>query len=799
MTSKNLHKLAWKVGSLSAELASVRYRAILPIIALKEQGIDSLIFDLASNVNLSDIDALIIVKSFTPDDLLLAQQAAALNKKVIFDLCDNIFIDGYRGKQQVTPAEMFMAILPYLSAVTVTTISLKEVVDHITQQRVPCFILPDGIETPAEYKAAKKILANAAKKDAKNNISNIYSSIRNYGSNKREIAVEILKTKRQHLKSDIKNMIRPITWINKLYVIFDVTRAKFTGAPRKTSKPVPFFGSDLYLNGKKISKKDIPATTKKIVWFGNHGAKYANFGMLDLLPLRQALERAHQDVSLELIMISNNRERFLKHIAPFNCFTRYIEWSSTAVNSILQTSSACLIPNSKDEFSICKSANRTVLALNADVPVIATLTPALNELADAIYWQDPYGSLIECLREPAKAKQKVTLGKRLIKELFGNRAISLAAIHAINLAHLPQLRPPSQASIIIAIHLIQDYELASPLISNLIEKRQSYAVWISASLARKAPRILHWLTNEAIPYICLPDEIATISPNIFNQFGAEKFITFAETNLGPHKFTHSLTKLANNHQIATYTFQHGFENIGITYSDQVHSIHNIDIAASKVLTWGPNSTLHPEIKPEVKRSVVPVGCIKPIWPAHAQATPLDHIDGIIIGIFENLHWHRYSATYQGNFLSALDLCTHKFPHIKFFVKPHPAGMWITTRYKGQLPTNPNIIIANTEDPTWERPLLADYLRRLRGVISTPSTVVLDAARANLPTLVCGFDLELEKFSPLPIATNADDWLNFLQKIDSGDTTKFDECNAEFIRQVLIPGDAIENSLKLITA
>ena len=156
MTSKNLHKLAWKVGSLSAELASVRYRAILPIIALKEQGIDSLIFDLASNVNLSDIDALIIVKSFTPDDLLLAQQAAALNKKVIFDLCDNIFIDGYRGKQQVTPAEMFMAILPYLSAVTVTTISLKEVVDHITQQRVPCFILPDGIETPAEYKAAKK-------------------------------------------------------------------------------------------------------------------------------------------------------------------------------------------------------------------------------------------------------------------------------------------------------------------------------------------------------------------------------------------------------------------------------------------------------------------------------------------------------------------------------------------------------------------------------------------------------------------------------------------------------------------
>lgn len=797
--NKNLHKIMWKVGNLSADLASVRYRAILPIIALREEGMESSLTDTSHNVNLDTFDALIIVKSFTSDDLFLAQQACILRKIVVFDLCDNIFIKDYRGKQPVIPAEMFMAILPYLSAVTVTTGALKEVVDRITNEQVPCFILPDGIETNKEYAEAKKIISNIARMDAKRNLNNLYGTIKNYSSVKKEILVEVLKSNRQHLKSNIKSLARPITWVNKLYTVYDIARAKTIGVPRKTSKPIPLFSADIYLQGKKISKKEIPITAKKIVWFGNHGAKYAKFGMLDLLPLRNALEKLHQEYPLELVVISNNRERFLKYIAQFNCFTRYVEWSASAVSAVLETSNACLVPNSKDEFSICKSANRTVLSLNANVPVIATLTPSLNELADAIYWQDPYEGLLECFREPGKAKQKVVLGKKLIKDLYGNPAIAKAGIFALNNARKSQVCPSLKAKIVIALHLIQDYELAKPLITRLEEAQQSYCVWLSASLARKAARVLHWLTTERINYVCLPDEIATINPEVFKQFEVEKFVTFAETNLGPHKFTHTLTKLANNQQLATYTFQHGFENIGITYSDQVHDIRNIEIAASKVLTWGPDSTLHPGIKSEIKKNVVPVGCIKPVWPDAEHPTPIDAESGIIIGIFENLHWHRYSSQYQETFLRALDMCAEKFPEIKFFIKPHPAGMWLTSRYKGELPVNSNIIIADPADPAWERPLLSDYFRKLDGVISTPSTVILDAARANLPTLVCGFDLILDNYSPLLIANNGDDWVSFVQQISSKNTTELESRNIQFVQKVLIPDDAITNVISLITA
>lgn len=799
MNSQNMRNLAWKVGSLSPELASVRYRAILPIIALNSHGIESSIYDSIINIDVKKFDTVIIVKSFTSDDLILAQQACAQNKKVIFDLCDNIFIKDYRGKQPTTPAEMFMAILPYLSGVTVTTAALKDVIDQITHKKTPCFIVPDGIESNREYTEAKRILFNAAKKGAKKNLINALKSAKKTTQEKTESAIEILKSKKQHFKSDIKNVLRPISWINKLYIAYDIARAKFTGAPRKTIKPLPFFSTDIYLNGKKISKKQIPSSIKRVIWFGNHGAKYAQFGILDLLPLRRALEKAHQECNLELVVISNNRERFLKYIAPFNCFTRYVEWSANAVDSILQTSDACLVPNSKDEFSICKSANRTVMSLNANIPVIATLTPALHELSEAIYWQDPYQGILECLQHPNKAKEKVVLGKKLIKELYGRNAIAKAEAYALQNASTPSVSTPQKAEIIIAIHLIQDYELAQPLIIYFARQKQSYAVWLSASLARKAPRVLHWLTNENIPYLCMQDEISAINPEIFKQFSAKKFVTFAETNLGPHKFTHSLTKLANQNKLDTYTFQHGFENIGITYSDQVHNIHNIEIAASKILTWGTESTLHADIKPEIKNNIIPVGCIKPIYPEVSQPTPLDEETGLIIGIFENLHWHRYSAEYQANFLNALTTSATTFPNIKFFIKPHPAGMWLTSRFKGTLPEHSNIIIAEPTDPKWERPLLADYFRKLSGVISTPSTVILDAARMNLPVLVCGFDLELNKFSPLAIANNIDDWTTFINDIAHQKTEAYINNNTQFIEHVLIDGNAIENAVNLITS
>lgn len=798
MNTKKVTNIAWKVGNLSPDLASVRYRAILPILALNNLGIKSSIFDSSNNINLDEFDALFIIKSFTPDDLMLAQQAQYKNKPVLFDLCDNIFIPDYKGKQIVSPAEMFRAIMPFLSGITVTTSALQDVVNKITCGNIPCFIVPDGIETRKEYKEAQRILSQASRQGAKENFIGLLRSIKTGSQLKTESIVELLKTKKNHLKADFKNYLKPITWIQRLYTIYDFLRAKLTGAPRKVSKPIPFFAKEIYFSGKKISKQEIPANAKKVIWFGNHGAKYAQFGILDLLPLRNSLEKAHTLTPIELVVISNNRDRFVKYIANFKCFTRYVEWSANAVESILQTGTVCLVPNSKDEFSICKSANRTVLSLNANVPVIATLTPGLKELESAIYCDDPYLGLIECLTQPAKAKEKVIQGKKLIKQLYGSAAVGSAAMRALTNTKKPEIPTPHKARIVVALHLIQDYELAKPLISALKNAGESYIALVSFSLARKSFKTLQWLSQDQVPYMCLPDEIASIDPKIFNRLGAEKFLTMAETNLGPHKFTHTLTQLANLSNVNTYTFQHGYENIGITYSDNIHDIKNIDIAANHILTWGNADTFHPDIKKAIKEKTIPVGCIKPVWPEIQGVTPIDELEGLVIGIFENLHWHRYSASYQKQFLLALDKCAEQFPDVTLFIKPHPAGMWLTSRYKGELPKNTNIIIANPSDPKWETPSFSDYLRNIDAVISTPSTVVLDAARAGLPTLVCGFDLTLHKFAPLCIAKTEQDWCDFVETVKRKQVSELTQKNIDFINSALINDDAINNTLKLLS-
>lgn len=795
---QNIKKIGWKTNGLSADLASVRYRAILPILALEQAGIDYKILFSALTAKLDEIDALIIVKSFTAEDLYLAQKANSLKIPVFFDLCDNVFIESYRGKQVVTPAEMLKAIIPFLSGIIVTTSPLKTVVENIAESTPPVFVVPDGIETKRDFMRAKKILAAVSKQEIKFTFNQVLLTTKENSKSNLKVSYQRAVLFKHHIKSNLKSYLKPITWVKRTYAIYDLIRSKSTGVPRKSRRPIGILSDDIYLAGNKISKKIIPVNAKRVIWFGNHGAKHAQFGMLDLLPIRKNLENINKEIPLELIVISNNREKFIKYIGRFECVTRYIEWSADAVEECLKVADAVLIPNSKDAFSICKSANRTVLSLNANVPVIADLTPALHDLGDAIYIDNFYDGLKKCLSDAKDVRARVSLGKKIIDEKYGKQAIAKAYSAVFNDAILsvrPKLTGPC---VVMALHLIQDYELASPIILRMKEIKVNYVIWLSFSLARKSPRTLQFLTDENIPYYCFPDDIAITDKNLFNDTNIQSLITIAETNLGPHKFTHYLTQQANVAKVKTVTLQHGFENVGLTYSDSVHDIKNIEMASKYILTWGDESTLHENVKPDIKQRIKSVGCPKPVALSVLQKTPLDSIDKKIIGIFENLHWHRYSQKYQEDFLCALVESATKYPEIIFFIKPHPAGMWLTSRFKGTIPEASNIIIADPISSDWERFSINDFLVKLSGVISTPSTVALDAARMNIPTLVCGFDLELDNYLPLSIARNKLDWFNFIESLATENTTFLLSSNTDFVKRTIVDGNAVNNIIEVLT-
>ena len=101
---KQQFTIGWKVSTLNLDLASLRYRAILPMLALDRFGIKGKIFNNPNRDSLISLDALVIVKSFTFEDYWLAQEAVKMKVPIIFDLCDNIFIDQYAKKNQISPS-----------------------------------------------------------------------------------------------------------------------------------------------------------------------------------------------------------------------------------------------------------------------------------------------------------------------------------------------------------------------------------------------------------------------------------------------------------------------------------------------------------------------------------------------------------------------------------------------------------------------------------------------------------------------------------------------------------------------
>src|ERR671939_2099026 len=88
--------ICWRVPAGDADIASIRYRCLIPMRHLEPLGIDS-------DVSWGEVDplrsrprALIFVKALDDADVYHAERAAAEGIRVLVDVCDNVFADGYR-------------------------------------------------------------------------------------------------------------------------------------------------------------------------------------------------------------------------------------------------------------------------------------------------------------------------------------------------------------------------------------------------------------------------------------------------------------------------------------------------------------------------------------------------------------------------------------------------------------------------------------------------------------------------------------------------------------------------------
>ncbi len=313
----------------------------------------------------------------------------------------------------------------------------------------------------------------------------------------------------------------------------------------------------------------------------------------------------------------------------------------------------------------------------------------------------------------------------------------------------------SQHVVSIFIHLPQDLDLLAPILLELQSHNTRFNILLHHKLLRRSPRITAFLKQHDIPWtaVRLPWDLVQIVASLRT---ASHLITASESSTRAHRWAHRLTRLARWMGLKTLTLQHGFENIGLTYSDSIHDIKNLKFASDKILIWSNKGHLHANIPAHTLQKCIEFGCTKDDSRTETPRKPAS----FVISVFENLHWHRYSSSYREQFIEDFFAAANHFRDFCFLLKPHHDGRWFTQQK--QIRKAENVMILNPQDPLWE-PFTAPSIAKISDlVITTPSTTAVDAAAMNLPVLLVDYDNLSEKYNPLVTLTKTREWIDAIQ-------------------------------------
>lgn len=357
---------------------------------------------------------------------------------------------------------------------------------------------------------------------------------------------------------------------------------------------------------------------------------------------------------------------------------------------------------------------------------------------------------------------------------------------------------PERIHVVAFMDLIQDLDVLLPILDRLhADPRFALRVCITDWLDTVSPRVVRELLRRDIfPEIVTKKEILHgLKPDLD---AVAALITASETSHPAHRVPFALTRRANAAGIPTYTMQHGLENIGLTYfaPDPEHP-GPIRFASSTILTWGPVERLPDQVTPQTRARCFAAGTTKPA-DAAGTALPLDRGAGPVVAVFENLHWGRYPESYRDAFIRDLREAATARPEATFLVKPHHAGRYLG-KNPGLLADAPgNVVLADPVSPIWEPHTAGSIIGAADAVITTPSTVALDAARAGRPVAVAGYGLDLPVYGPLPILESIEDWHEFIDAA-AGDGANLAARMAAFRERHVVEGDAVGRIVERIAA
>ncbi len=388
-------RLAWIAESIDLDVASFRYRCLLPAWSLSQRGYRSGIY-CKGMPRPEDYDALIVVKNAAPSAIESARRFRALEKPVIVDLCDNVFVQGYLSR--INPsltAETLSNLGRYATAAVTPTATLARLVKSRMPHLGPVHVVPDGALTAATFGQLKSWLKGVAVE---------------------RLDQSIMSTKRRSLKSLARS------WVPEpLHHLVGLNGKSGVAGPWSSSGGI-----------------ELPNDRARIVWFGKHGTRHGGAGMMLLQPLLPLLEKVHRHRPIELVVISNNFGKFIQLCEGTTIYARYERWTNRRTFLELDGAQIFLMPTADDPFSMCKSANRAVMALASNVPVVAAYLEDLEPLRRAIVLDDWALGIERYLFDETSRAGDLAAAKAIIDRVYSIDAIAGAwetLLHADRATH----------------------------------------------------------------------------------------------------------------------------------------------------------------------------------------------------------------------------------------------------------------------------------------------------------------------------------------------------------------------------
>lgn len=432
---------------------------------------------------------------------------------------------------------------------------------------------------------------------------------------------------------------------------------------------------------------------------------------------------AHVEKSANLFLIGSPAVR--QWIAQAGARAPGADWSPTRLGSALSRSGRCILPG-PDNYSL---ERRRALAVRAGAACPAQWSAKVSAHAPAVIGRQWREVIEKVLPAGTGADERQT--------------------------------------VMVFLDLVQDLDIALPLIDHFHARPDAdLRVVASTWLLRRSPRVSNEFALRNIP-VESHSRDAILSGSQPDLAGVGALVSPAESSLSAHERTHTFFVRARQLNIPTFSMQHGVENVGLKQADfEDDSLESI--ASDHLLVWSHRELASRCRVPDLGPRRVAVGRLRHRGQPDAElASAFMHYDSVT-AVFENLHWNRYSGEWRRTFLNDLVAFARSHPGVAVLLKPHHGGLWSIRNTHRLIDWPANLIVADPTDPYWE-PYTANALISLADiVITTPSTVALDAVELCKPVAIAAYGLDLPAYAPLPLLEGLEDWQTFHDTARTGD-------------------------------